>query len=685
MALRKVKKVLQIDSADRDSIKYITNGDYVVYLPRVYRNVTSIRLMGAEFPPITSSLIRTPIDNTINSFTLTPTSTSYTGNNVLSSNLILTFKTPNNPTADNVTIRIQDAKNENAYYVTFSTKYNPNTYGFSRQLTVPLTLSNLQLKNPYGVAVDSSGNIYISEYTNHRIIKVIGSTFSVIAGSATASGNTGDNGPATSALLKNPYGIALDSNNNIYIADYGNTRIRMIYVASNGTRTGGLLTNGLTVGNIYAIAGTGTYSYSGNNVAATSATLRFPKGVAIDSTFNVYIADTNNNVIRKITNSTGLISTIAGANPTTGAAAMSTFAGDGTSTSTSWGLAAPQGVSVYLTGIYIADTGNNRVRVFSSGGSISTISGSTMGYSGDGGLATSAKLSAPTQVFVDSTGIYVADAGNNRIRSFPIGAGANINTIAGTTTSGFSGDGGLATSAQLSSPNAIVKDANGNFYIADRANNRIRMFTVGGNISTVVGTTFVDTQTIDSGNWTYNDYNIVNGTSSIGDTFTMSESNGTLTLTKNGSILTTTPIVSGTYTLTPYLDTTGGNSGSYSYRNVILSNTFNINAYYFLVELEGLNKSDETRVGGDKSSFIDNYFAKIPALTNASGKIVYSDSSLPENIAKCSPPLGALDRLHIRTRLHSQQDRSGFIYSPTDHNMTFEIEYIDNVANIEEK
>jgi trimeric autotransporter adhesin len=237
-------------------------------------------------------------------------------------------------------------------------------------------------------------------------------------------------------------------------------------------------------GVISTVAGTGSYGYSGDGGLATSAALKDPRGVAVDASGNIYIADTFTNRIRMVTKSTGIISTVAG----TGS---SGYSGDG-GLATSAGFLYPYGVTVDASGdIYIADTSNYRIRmVTKSTGIISTVAGNGYyGYSGDGGLATSAALKEIYVVVVDASGnIYIADTFNNRIRMVTKSTGI-ISTVAGTGSSGYSGDGGLATSAALDSPRGFAIDASGNLYIADADNCRIRMVTKStGIISTVAGT-----------------------------------------------------------------------------------------------------------------------------------------------------------------------------------------------------
>ncbi|MHC1685848.1 MAG: DUF4073 domain-containing protein [Clostridiaceae bacterium] len=310
--------------------------------------------------------------------------------------------------------------------------------------------TSAQIATPTGVAVDSSGNIYIADRLNNRIRKVDTSgNISTVAGSATG-GYSGDGGAATSAQLYSPYGVAVDSSGNIYIADTLNNRIRKVDATS---------------GNISTVAGGG--AEIGDGGPATSAQLYQPHGVAVDSSGNIYIADRLNYCIRKVDTS-GNISTVAGIITEPG------YSGDG-GAATSAKLNNPIGVAVDSSGnIYIADTYNNRIRKVDTSGNISTVAGEgTRSYSGDGGAATSAKLNRPNGVVVDSSGnIYIADTDNNRIRK--VDTSGSISTVAGTGTQGYSGDGGAATSAQLKWPFGIALDSIGNILFADNGNHRIR-------------------------------------------------------------------------------------------------------------------------------------------------------------------------------------------------------------------
>jgi Bacterial Ig-like domain (group 3)/NHL repeat len=307
------------------------------------------------------------------------------------------------------------------------------------------------LANPSAVAYDASGNLYVADAQNHVVREISKSgQISTFAGTG-IEGYGGDGAAATAALLDAPTGVAVDSTGNVYIADSHNHRIRKV---SSGTIT--------------TIAGTGAAGYSGDGGAATAAQLSLPSAVAIDSNGNLYIADTNNQRIRKITGTT--ITTIAGSGE-------ELYAGDGAA-ATAAVLDLPTGVAVDATGnVYIADRHNQRIRMVSPAGTISTIAGSgpanfSGGFSGDGAPATAAMLAKPRGVSVDSTGnIYIADTDNQRIRQV---SGNTVATVAGGSQQGFGGDGGAAISAILNSPRGVASDASGNLTIADTLNQRLR-------------------------------------------------------------------------------------------------------------------------------------------------------------------------------------------------------------------
>jgi uncharacterized protein (TIGR03437 family) len=263
--------------------------------------------------------------------------------------------------------------------------------------------------------------------------------------------------------LVGPEGIAADGAGNLFIADTGDNRIRKVTPA----------------GTISTVAGNGTSGFGGDGGPATSAELNNPISVAVDVAGNLFIADFENNRIRKVTPA-GTISTVAGNG-------IQGFGGDG-GPATSAELNYPGDVAVDGAGnLFIVDWGNNRIRKVTPAGAISTVAGNgTAGFSGDGGPATSAEMWGPEGVAADGAGnVFFADSGNDRIRR--VTPAGTISTVAGNGVQGFSGDGGPATSAELWGPYGVAVDSAGNLFIADLYNNRVRRVTPASMIGTVAG------------------------------------------------------------------------------------------------------------------------------------------------------------------------------------------------------
>ena len=326
----------------------------------------------------------------------------------------------------------------------------------------PATSASLNV--PWGVAVDTSGNVYIADRDNHRVRRVDAATGVI---TTVAGGFVGDGGPATSSSLNSPAGIALDASGNLYIADSAHHRVRLV--------------DGAT-GTITTVAGTTSTGFSGDGGPATTANLNSPQGVAVDGSGNLYISDTFNHRVRRVDAATGVITTVAGDG-------ASGFSGDG-GTATSASLKFPRGLAVDAAGnLLIADENHRVRRVDASSGIITTVAGNgTSGFSDDGGPATSASLNLPRGVAVDTSGnVYIADRSNHRVRLVD-GATGTITTVAGTTSTGFSGDGGPATTANLNSPQGVAVDGSGNLYISDTLHDRIRRVDAAtGVITTVAG------------------------------------------------------------------------------------------------------------------------------------------------------------------------------------------------------
>jgi uncharacterized protein (TIGR03437 family) len=299
------------------------------------------------------------------------------------------------------------------------------------------------LNYPFRVAVDTKGNFYFVDFYTNVVREVSAGTINTIAGNS-MFGFQGDGGPAIQAEISDVQGIAVDSTGNIYIADTFNGRVRMI------TPPGAIAT---PAGNIKTLAGNGTLGYAGDGGAAASAELSEPSGVAVDSGGNVYIADYGNYTIRKV-DTKGNISTVAG----TG---VWGFSGDGGPANKAM-LASPYAIAIDPAGnIYISDLGNSNIREITPDGNIHTMV---------------SNISAES-IAVDAAGsIYFADSLTATVRKIlPNGSQFVIAGIPGSQS--LSGDGGPATSAQLNQPHGVALDATGNVYVADSGNNLVRLLT----------------------------------------------------------------------------------------------------------------------------------------------------------------------------------------------------------------
>jgi sugar lactone lactonase YvrE len=300
------------------------------------------------------------------------------------------------------------------------------------------------LNGPYGVSVDSAGNVYIADWASGNILKVSP------GGVMTTVWNN----------INFPEDVAVDSSGNLYIADSRDNRVLKVNPST---------------GSMVNVAGTGKPGYDGEG-SANSVKLNNPAGVVLDSGGNVYIADQSNHRVRKVTPD-GTISTVAG----TGIAG---FSGDG-GPAVNAQINNPVHIAVDSAGnLYITDYYNNRIRKVSANGTITTIAGSSSdsrgGFSGDGGPATAAQLTTPAGVAVDAAGnVYIADSGNHRIRR--INTSGIIQTIAG---GGTNGDGCMATTASLNFPIALALNTSGTvLYVADYGANLVRAIQLGGNVT----------------------------------------------------------------------------------------------------------------------------------------------------------------------------------------------------------
>jgi len=295
---------------------------------------------------------------------------------------------------------------------------------------------------PEGIAVDAAGNVYVADTYLHIICKI--SPLGMVTTIAGSGLQGSANGTGTSASFRFPQGVTVDAAGNVYVADTNNQLIRKISV-------GGVVNTVIT----QAIG-----------IAAFSAlTFFYPHGVAADAAGNVYVADTDNNTIDKITPE-GIVTTFAGNYYTTGSA-------NGTSTSASFN--SPGGVAIDAAGnVYVADSGNNLIRKITPDGVVTTLAGSGLQGSANG-TGTSASFYDPTSVAVNASGIvYVSDSGNNLIRK--ISPDGVVTTLAGTGLPGSAN--GTGASASFNYPQGIAVDAAGNVYVADAANNLIRKITI---------------------------------------------------------------------------------------------------------------------------------------------------------------------------------------------------------------
>ena len=330
-----------------------------------------------------------------------------------------------------------------------------------------------QLNFPMGIAVDAAGNLFVADRDASVVRRIAANgTITTVAGSGTP-GFTGDGGSATSAQLHGPFGVAVDSSGNLYIADTGNEVVRK--VSPDGTMS--------------TVAGTGTRGYLGDGGAARSAWLDGPEAVAVDAAGNLYIADTFNGRIRRV-GTDGVISTVAGVGST------GIYSGDGGPAKSS-ALSLPTDVAVDAAGnLYIADFGNSKVRMVTTG-VINTVVGRTNGVPPmDGQAAVNARLGGPTGVTVDRSGaIYFVEAGigsgtglaRGDYKVWKVSAAGVLTTLAGNGIPSYSGDGAAATAAQLNGPSGVAVGPSGVIYIADTVNQRVRAVSPDGILSTLAG------------------------------------------------------------------------------------------------------------------------------------------------------------------------------------------------------
>ncbi|HEV7459497.1 MAG TPA: hypothetical protein VGN78_03090, partial [Solirubrobacteraceae bacterium] len=417
------------------------------------------------------------------------------------------------------------------------------------------------LVDPEAVAATADGGFLIADGNDEAIRRVSPTgTITTVAGTITASGSSGDGGPATAAKLSQPDGVAATADGGFLIADAGNDAIRRVSPAGTITTVAGTLGTSCAAvpcgdggpataatfidpeavaetadggfliadgnddairrvspaGTITTVAGTlGSPGSSGDGGPATAAKLRQPDGVAVTADGGFLIADSGNGAIRRVSPA-GTITTVAGMLGTSCAAAP---CGDG-GPATAAKLGLPNGVTATADGgVLIADTGNSAIRRVSPAGTITTVAGTLMtsGSSGDGGPATAAKLNQPIGVAATPDGGFlIADSGNSAIRR--VSPAGTITTVAGTLmTSGSSGDGGPATAAKLNQPTAVAATADGGFLIADAGNSAIRRVSPTGRITTVAGTLMTSGSSGDGGPATAAKLNQATGVAATAD------------------------------------------------------------------------------------------------------------------------------------------------------------------------
>jgi sugar lactone lactonase YvrE len=312
----------------------------------------------------------------------------------------------------------------------------------------------VRFNHPFGLAIDASGNLYIADEGNSVIRKM--DTTGLVSNFAGVGGVKGSaNGLGSLATFNKPFGVATDASGNLYVADAGNNQIRMIG----------------TAGMVNTFAGTGI---AGASNVADSVSFNSPLGIAVDNVGNIYVADYENNLVRKITQA-GMVSTLAGSG--------AKGANDGLDTAATFNL--PEALAVDAAdNIYVADNGNNLIRKVTPTGQVTTFAGSGQPGRNDG-TGTGASFNSPFGIAIDADGnLYVADSGNNLIRK--ITPGGAVTTIAGSGSKGA--NDGTSSTASFNTPAGIAIDSSGNIYVADENNNLVRKIAPAGGVTTIAKT-----------------------------------------------------------------------------------------------------------------------------------------------------------------------------------------------------
>ncbi len=455
------------------------------------------------------------------------------------------------------------------------------------------TGTNAKFNGPQGITIDIAGTIYVADTNNNRIRKITpDGTVTTFAGSGTASYL---DGTGTNARFDTPYNLAVDIAGNVYVSDTNNNRIRKITSA----------------GVVTTFAGSGTATFL--NGTGTNASFNSPRGIVIDASSNIYIADTFNHCIRKIT-SAGVVSTFAGSG-------NATFS-DGTGSSA--GFNTPYGINMDVFGnFYVADYNNNRIRKITSAGVVTTIAGFGTATYLDG-TGTNAGFYNPAGVAADSFGnIYVSDKGNSYIRRIEM-MGVQVDTFAGSGTATFIN--GTGWFAGFNGPNDIAIDPFENLYIADSGNNRIRKITPDGIVTTLAGSgaaTYLDsTGTLAGIN---NPYGIIYEPNS-GNLFVVDAGDNRIRKITLDGIVTT---LAGSGTAT-YIDGTGTNAG-FNYLSAIACDSTG-NLYVTEMTNYRIRKITQsgvvTTIAGKGTSTFFDANGTLAGIVAPRGIVVHSDGTI---------------------------------------------------------